>query len=142
MNFTRQAAVLLLSSGLLVSGCSSSSSSDSPGDEGYTGPTLPARTVAKEKWADGPAKPKQHKPYPYDLYTHCGIKWVHFGGRWWVLDTVFPGVEQVKGKPPSQGSQRIAGYMTLIDRDTADFDAAGMPTLQFVPTDDKPPLCE
>ncbi|MGW6145846.1 hypothetical protein ACWFR4_48955, partial [Streptomyces sp. NPDC055140] len=70
MNVSRQVAVLLLSAGLLLSGCSSSS--DNPGDEGYTGPTLPARTVAKDKWREGPSKPKQHKPYPYDIDTHCG----------------------------------------------------------------------
>ncbi|MGW6139495.1 hypothetical protein [Streptomyces sp. NPDC055140] len=48
MRIARQAAVLLLSAGLLLSGCSSSSGNR--GDEGYTGPTLPARAVAKGKW--------------------------------------------------------------------------------------------
>ncbi|MDX2758603.1 hypothetical protein ACSCB1_04380 [Streptomyces europaeiscabiei] len=139
MNVSRQAALLLLSAGLLLSGCSSSS--DSPGGEGYTGPTLPARTVAEGKWQEGPAKPKQHKPYPYDINTHCGIKWLHFGGRWWVLDSVFPGVEQVKGEPPSRESERLAGYMTLIGPDTANFDAVQMPTMQFVPAEDEPPGC-
>ncbi|MDX3865077.1 hypothetical protein [Streptomyces europaeiscabiei] len=139
MNVSRQAALLLLSAGLLLSGCSSSS--DSPGGEGYTGPTLPARTVAEGKWQEGPAKPKQHKPYPYDIKTHCGIKWLHFGGRWWVLDSVFPGVEQVKGESPSRESERLAGYMTLIGPDTANFDAVQMPTMQFVPAEDEPPGC-
>ncbi|WP_246113613.1 hypothetical protein [Streptomyces montanus] len=66
---------------------------------------------------------------------------VKFGGRWWVLDSVFPGVEQVKGEPPSQDGQRLAGYMTLIGPDTAHFDAVGMPALQFVPAEDEPPGC-
>ncbi|MFB8000319.1 hypothetical protein ACFC4G_47155 [Streptomyces sp. NPDC056002] len=138
MNVSRQAAVLLLGAGLFLTGCSSSS--DNPGDEGSTGPTLPARTVEKDKWQEGPSNPKQHKPYPYDIATHCGIKWLKFGGRWWVLDSVFPGVEQVKGEP-SRDSQRVAGYMTLIGPDTATFDAAGMPVMQFVPNRGKPPGC-
>jgi hypothetical protein len=139
MHASRQATLLLLSAGLLLSGCSPSSGD--PGGEGYTGPTLPARTATVDDWQKGPLKPKLHRPYPYDIDTHCGIKWAKFGGRWWVLDTVFPGAEQVKGEPPSPNSQRLAGYMTLIGPDTADFDAAGMPTMQFVPTNDQPPGC-
>ncbi|MBV1939172.1 hypothetical protein KUF83_21805 [Streptomyces sp. BV286] len=139
MKASRQSAVLLLSAGLLLTGCSSAS--DNQGEEAGSAPTLPARTVVKDKWQEGPAKPREHKPYPYDIYTHCGIKWVMFGGRWWVLDSVFPGVEQVKGEPPAPHSQRIAGYMTLIGPDAANFDAAGMPTLQFVPSKDEPPGC-
>lgn len=137
MKESRQAAALLLCAGLLLSGCSSSS--DQRGDS--YGPTLPARTVAEGKWQKGPPNPKQHQPYPYDVYTHCGIKWLRFGGRWWVLDTVFPGTEQVKGEPASQDGQRLAGYMTLIDANTANFDAAGMPTMQFVPMEKAPPGC-
>ncbi|MDT0567218.1 hypothetical protein RM704_07045 [Streptomyces sp. DSM 3412] len=138
MKVSRHIAVLLMSAGLLLSGCSSSS--DDRGDNS-TGPTLPARTATEGKWQEGPADPEQHKPYPYDIYTHCGIKWVRFDGRWWVLDSVFTGAEQVKGEPHSQDSQRLAGYMTLIGPDTANFDAAGMPTMQFVPTKDEPGGC-
>ncbi|MEH0631039.1 MULTISPECIES: hypothetical protein [Streptomyces] len=141
MKVSRRSAVLLLllSAGVLLTACSTAS--DDPGSEGYTGPTLPARTVKEGTWQEGPAEPRKHRPYPYDINTHCGIKWVHFGGRWWVLDTVFPGVEQVQGEPPSPGRERVAGYMTLIGADTANFDAAGMPTLQFVPTEEEPPGC-
>ncbi|MEU2744724.1 hypothetical protein ABZ613_00285 [Streptomyces collinus] len=137
MKSSHQAAILLLSAGLLFSGCSSSS--DKRG--GHTGPTLPARTVVEGKWQEGPAEPEQQKPDPYDIDAHCGIKWVKFGGRWWVLDFVFPSVEQVKGEPPSHYSQRLAGYMTPIRAEPANFDAAGMPTMQFVPTEDEPPGC-
>ncbi|MFD6554491.1 hypothetical protein [Streptomyces sp. NPDC058398] len=139
MKTSRRAAVLLLSAGLMLTGCSSLT--DTPASEGYRGPTLPARTAEGGRWNEGPAKPVQHKPYAYDIYTHCGIKWVKFGGRWWVLDTVFPGVEQVRGKRPSQYSQTLAGYMTLIGPDTANFDAAGIPTLQFAPAGKNPPGC-
>jgi hypothetical protein len=139
MKTSHRSAVLLLSAVLSLAGCSASSAR--PGDEGYSGPTLPARTIKEGTWRKGPAKPEEQTPYPYDINTHCGIKWVHFGGRWWVLDTVFPGVEQVRGEPAPPGRDRIAGYMTLIGPDTADFDAAGMPTLQFVPAEDEPPGC-
>ncbi|MGW3911105.1 hypothetical protein ACWEBX_06155 [Streptomyces sp. NPDC005070] len=140
MKTSRRAAVLLLSAGLLLTGCSSLT--DTPASEGYRGPTLPARSAEAGEGNEGPAKPVRNKPYPYDIYTHCGIKWVRFGGRWWVLDTVFPGVEQVRGKRSSPYAQSLPGYMTLIGPDTANFDAAGMPTLQFVPATKNPPGCE
>ncbi|MFE7762487.1 hypothetical protein [Streptomyces sp. NPDC057438] len=139
MKVSRGSAVLLLSAVLSLAGCSASSGD--PDDEAYSGPTLPARTVVKGTWREGPAKPEEQTPYPYDINTHCGIKWVHFGGRWWVLDIVLPGGERVQGEPPPPGTERVAGYMTLIGPDTADFDAAGMPTLQFVPADEEPPGC-
>ncbi|WP_327232755.1 hypothetical protein OG349_01190 [Streptomyces sp. NBC_01317] len=139
MNLSRQVALLFLGVGLLLSGCSSSP--DDPGGEGDAGPTLAARTFTADTWEEGPAAPREHEPYPYDVNTHCGIKWLDFGGRWWVLDSVFPGVEQVRGTPPSRNSERIAGYMTLIGPDTANFDAAGTPTMQFVPTEEEPPGC-
>lgn len=139
MTTPRATAVLLLSAGLLLAGCSSSSGSPEGG--GDAGPTLAARTVGEGKWPKGPAEPEQHTPYPYDIYTHCGIKWVKFGGRWWVLDSVFTGAEQVRGEPAARDGQRIAGYMTLIGPETANFDAAGMPTMQFVPTGKEPPGC-
>ncbi|MFJ1601443.1 hypothetical protein [Streptomyces sp. NPDC088261] len=135
----RHATVLFLSTGLLLSGCSFSSGA--PGDDVHAGPTLPARTFDADHWREGPAEPRQHQPYPYDLNTHCGIKWIHFGGRWWVLDSVFPGAEQVRGTPSSREIERVAGYVTLIGPDTAAFDAAGMPTMQFVPAEEEPPGC-
>ncbi|MFJ2261791.1 hypothetical protein ACIOKD_26220 [Streptomyces sp. NPDC087844] len=139
MKPSRQVAILLLGAGLSLSGCSASD--DPPREEGYSGPTLPARTAERGTWQKGPAEPEQHKPYPYDLYTHCGIKGLRFGGRYWVLDSVLPGAEQVKGEPPSHDSQILPGYVTLIGPDTADFDAAGMPTMQFVPSGKEPPGC-
>ncbi|MFI1442006.1 hypothetical protein [Streptomyces fructofermentans] len=139
MNLRRHGILLLLSAALLLCGCASSPGS--PNGEGYHGPTLPARTIDDDTWDKGPAKPRQQTPYPYDIYAHCGVKWVEFGGRWWVLDTVFPGVAQVEGDPPPPNAQRLSGYMTLIGPDTANFDAAGLPTMQFTPAREKPPGC-
>ncbi|MFE7132119.1 hypothetical protein ACFVIM_14775 [Streptomyces sp. NPDC057638] len=136
----RAAALFLLTlTGLALSGCSPPESE--PRLAGRAAPTLPARGLPTGTGETGPARPEQQKPYPYDIYTHCGIKWVSFGGRWWVLDTVFPGAEQVQGKPAPPHQQWIAGYMTLIGPDTATFDAAGMPSLQFIPAQGDPPGC-
>ncbi|MFP3991126.1 hypothetical protein U9R90_27385 [Streptomyces sp. E11-3] len=136
---TSRAAVLLLGATLLLSGCSFLS--DGSTEEGDAGPTLPARTVSKDEWRKGPGKPKRHKPYPYDIATHCGIKWAEFGGRWWVIDSVSLGAEQVKGEPSAETGLKLAGYMTLNGPDSAYFRAAGMPTMQFVPADGEPPPC-
>ncbi|MGW7262179.1 hypothetical protein [Streptomyces sp. NPDC054842] len=140
MKTTRRAALLLLSTGLLLSGCSDSTGIATGSRR--TAPTLPARTGTLDDQHDGPAHPKKHKAYPYDLYTHCGIKWAEFGGHWWVLDSVLPGPERVKGEPRWQESETLAGYMTLTGPDTAHFDAAGTPTLLFVPSKVDPPGCK
>lgn len=54
---------------------------------------------------------------------------------------MYPGSAQVKGEPPAQGSRLVAGHMTVIDANTAHFDAAGMPTMEFVPTGKTSPGC-
>ncbi|MFF3312842.1 hypothetical protein [Streptomyces sp. NPDC002952] len=140
MKTTLRKAVMLLSAGLLLSGCSNSGGNAT--DSQHAAPTLPARTGVLDEQHKGPAHPKELKAYPYDIYTHCGIKWAEFGGRWWVLDSVLPGAEQVKGEAQSHDSETLAGYMTLTSPDTANFDAAGTPTLQFVPSKVDPPGCK
>jgi hypothetical protein len=141
MKTSHRTVVLLLSAGLLLSGCSSSP--EEPVAEKHTGSTSPARTATEDSpRPKGPAKPEKQKSYPYDVYAHCGIKWAKFGGRWWVLDTVHPGVDDVAGKPPEPRAQWVSGYMTLVDSDLADFKAAGMPTLRFVPAEHEPPGCD
>jgi hypothetical protein len=140
MMTTRRFALLLLSAGLLLSGCSDSIGNAT--DSGRTEPTLPARARTLGEQHNGPAHPVQHRAYPYEIYTHCGIKWVEFGRRWWVLDSVHPGAEQVRGERRWQNGETLAGYMTLTGPDTANFDAAGTPTLQFVPSKVDPPGCK
>ncbi|MEO3975400.1 hypothetical protein [Streptomyces sp. CAU 1734] len=83
----------------------------------------------------------RHKPYPYDIDTHCGVKWAEFGGRWWVLDSVHPGGAAVRGGPAPRHGGRLAGHMTLTGPDAAFFEAAGMPAMEFVPAGEEPPGC-
>ncbi|MFE3830652.1 hypothetical protein [Streptomyces sp. NPDC059092] len=65
----------------------------------------------------------RHRDVRGGLLDDAAMVWKRLPDSWQV-----PGAEQVKGEPPSQNSRRLAGHMTLIGADTADFDAAGMPT--------------
>jgi hypothetical protein len=60
---------------------------------------------------DLPARPAIGTPYPFDLYTHCGIELAQFAGANWRAERPFDG--------PLPGY--IAGTMTLLDRDAARF---------------------
>ena len=75
------------------------------------------------------------------MYAHCGIRYAEFGGRRWKLEVAHANsAPQVRGKADLAGNS-VPGYMTLIDEETAFFEAAGMPPLEFRPTKDKPPAC-
>ncbi len=74
----------------------------------------------------GPVEPKVGVPYPFDLYTHCGIRSAQFGGRQW--QAAAPRPEPAR-RPGADGTTQYTGYtagtMTLL--------ADG--TLRFVITD-------
>jgi hypothetical protein len=79
------------------------------GSTAAPGPALPSN------W-QGPADPAVAVDYPFDLYTHCGIDTVTFGGRQWRADA--PQAEPSR-LPDANGVTSYTGYtagvMRLID---------------------------
>jgi hypothetical protein len=61
---------------------------------------------------------------PFQLYTHCGIRYADFDGRRFYAD---PPLDDGNGNPPrGWGNPYDNGTMKLIDKNTAVFsDAAG-----------------
>ncbi len=59
------------------------------------------------------------KRYSYILHTHCGIRSVHFDGRWWVADPIlrFNGGHP----PPGWDNPKARGKIELIAQDRARF---------------------
>ena len=67
------------------------------------------------------------KRYSYILHTHCGIRSVHFDGRWWVADPIlrFNGAHP----PPGWDNPQARGKIELIAQDRARFtNRAGLVT--------------
>jgi hypothetical protein len=100
----------------------------------------PNPTAAKR----GPDSPTIGVAYPFDLLTHCGIRWATFGGRTWVTDALLP---EPRPKPdPRTGittyTGYTAGFMTLIEPDTLRFDAPGVVSAVFHPTSESIGLCD
>jgi hypothetical protein len=108
-------------------------SSGDPGDPARSGPAQAVIGVA----------------YPFDLYTHCGIRWARFVGREWT--PVHPAPDPLR-LPNSAGittySGYVAGTMTLIRPDLLRFTltdphAAGSGTsFDFVPARQVVPPCD
>ncbi len=102
-------------------------------------------------WETGPADPEVGAAYPFDLYTHCGIRWTSFGGREWRAVEPAPEPADV---PDDDGMVSYDGYtsgtMTLLDEDllrftlTDPFAEGRGQTFDFVPMSDTDPrpLCE
>lgn len=105
----------------LAAGCSSTASAVDP---------LHPRT--------GPATPAVGVAYPYDLYTHCGVRYAYFDGHWWAADSPSPA-------DPSQGGNPYTGYvtgsMTLTSKATARFDVPHRITATFHPFAGRPQPC-
>jgi hypothetical protein len=73
--------------------------------------------------------------YPYDLYTHCGVRYAYFDGRLWVLEP--------PAGPPRSGDPYEHGLMRLIAENIAEFRS---PDLMFrfapPPVDYMPESCD
>ena len=71
------------------------------------------------------------KPYPYTLYTHCGIRSAYFDGRRWVADPILS-VDKVN--PPSGwGNPFDQGRMELVAEELARFTSNAGLTAEFRP---------
>jgi hypothetical protein len=91
-------------------GTRSSASEPSPSSHP---PPQPARVppVDLASLRDVPARPAFGTPYPFDLYTHCGIELAQFAGANWRAERPFAG--------PLPGY--IAGTLELLAEDHARF---------------------
>jgi len=115
-------ALGLVIGGVLLAGCASSSP---PSAE-----PLRHRT--------GPASPVLGTPYPYDLYTHCGIQDAYFENHWWQADSPTQD-DPSKGSNPYTGY--LAGTMTLISPTAARFAGPHALVATFHPLDGTPEAC-
>jgi hypothetical protein len=71
------------------------------------------------------------RPYPYNLYTHCGIARTVFDGRWWELAAA---ADAGGGNaPPGFGNPQDQGAMTLTSRDAAEYVSHGGARVRFRP---------
>ncbi|ADI07629.1 hypothetical protein SBI_04509 [Streptomyces bingchenggensis BCW-1] len=128
---------LLLALGAVACGGDGGSPGEPPAEK-----RLKARKKEGERWEEGPKHPKVHVAYPYDMPGHCGIAWATFGGRTWKISGVGPSISrQVEGDAP-EGADVLAGYMTLMAKDEAVFEAAGFPPVYFTATKATPPMCD
>ncbi|MGY0061128.1 hypothetical protein ACWY4P_32065 [Streptomyces sp. LZ34] len=131
------ALVLMLALGGVACGGDGGSSGEPPAEE-----RLKARKMAGEHWEEGPKRPKAQVAYPYDMSSHCGIGWATFGGKTWKISGVGPRIStRVEGDAP-EGGNATAGYMTLLSKDEAVFEAAAFPPVYFTVTKETPPTCE
>ena len=69
------------------------------------------------------------KPYNYQLYTHCGIRWAYFDGRWWKASPVLD--DGSRNPPRGWGNPFDIGSMVLSADDRARFTSAAGLTATF-----------
>jgi hypothetical protein len=86
----------------------------------------------------GPASPTAGVSYPYDLMTHCGVRYAYFAAHWWEADSPRQD-DPAKGGNPYTGY--VVGTMTLTSQTTARFDLPHGFTATFHPLDAQPQPC-
>jgi len=70
--------------------------------------------------------------YPFDLYTHCGVRSARFDGRDWNADPSLLD-EYGANPPPGWGNPFDHGTMTLLEPDLAEFRSDAGHVAQFRP---------
>jgi hypothetical protein len=86
----------------------------------------------------GPASPSAGVSYPYDLMTHCGVRYAYFAGRWWEADSPSQD-DPAKASNPYTGY--VVGTMTLTSETSARFDLPRRFSAAFHPIDGQPQPC-
>ncbi|MFN2470436.1 MAG: hypothetical protein ABR583_05500 [Gaiellaceae bacterium] len=78
--------------------------------------------------------------YEFTLYTHCGIEYARFDGRWWLAD---PPLDDGSHNPPrGWGNPSQPGTMELVAPDRAKFRAEELSaTFRPAPASYEPPGC-
>jgi hypothetical protein len=79
------------------------------------------------------------KGYPFQLYTHCGIEFDGFSGRWW--RAIKPLNDGQGGPPMGWGDPHETGTMTLVKPDEAMFKGENGVEVRFRLSDVEPPPC-
>lgn len=69
------------------------------------------------------------KSYPYQLYTHCGIRWAYFDQRWWSANPALD--DGNRNPPPGWGNPSDEGTMKLVGEERAVFTARSGQTAEF-----------
>jgi hypothetical protein len=78
--------------------------------------------------------------YPYRLYTHCGVDFIAFSGRWWRAEQALS--DGQGGPPASWGNPFQEGTMLVEAPDKAVFTGDNGETVRFGLTEDDPPPCQ
>ncbi|MBI2918655.1 MAG: hypothetical protein HYY01_11790 [Chloroflexi bacterium] len=69
------------------------------------------------------------RPYLYTLYTHCGVRWAYFNGRWWEASAAPSGAG---GDPPrAWGAFFDTGTIVLVSEGLARFTSRTGLTAEF-----------
>ncbi len=71
------------------------------------------------------------KPYPYTLYTHCGIRSAYFDGRRWVADPILKAGAGGLNPPLGWGDPFERGSMELVAEDLARFTGSAVLAAEF-----------
>ena len=110
-------------------------------DAGAAAEAQDGTMAAPDEALSVPASPVVGVAYPFDLYTHCGIRGAELGGVWFAVDP--PLVEGAGNPPAGWGNQYQRGAVTLLTADEAVFrDDAGHEVVLLADGSARPAPCD
>lgn len=102
-------------------------------------PSLDTFKLLERPFPEGPGA-YTGQSYPYRLYTHCGVDFIAFSGRWWRAEQA---LSDGNGNPPAGwGNPFQEGTMLVEAPDKAVFTGDNGETVRFGLTDEDPPPCQ